>query len=289
MTRLFIIAILTLHFHLFLQVTSTKPDESLSVNSHQDSATTSPASETSEDRRASGGDLVENGCGSVGISGDFDNTNDEPLNMSSSSRLLPANQYESSNSNTRSARNDALPGGPDADIKPNPDLIQMNPDSNMNYQQAQASAASLLQAPFPLAQNLAYPYINMSLPLLQYNLPQTLMARAPPVSASTLPTVTTSTADSHSFNSSPSSRDQQQQSTRKSSTPEGQGHSQGQALVNGNDSWDRAVPCRECGKMLKSERMLDLHMNTAHTHKTGLFYTFIFSFFKHSKIGFCCL
>ena len=256
------------------EVTSTKPDESLSVNSNQDSATTSPASETSEDRRASGGDLVENGRESAGISpGDFDN-NDEPLNMSStSSRVLSPNQYESSTTNnTRSARNDApaLPDVSDAESKPTTDLIQMNPDSNMNYQ-AQASAASLLQAPFPLAQNLAYPYINMSLPLLQYNLPQTLMALAPPVSSTSAlpPSTNSSTADGH--NSNTLSRDQQQ-SARKSSTPEGQ-QSQGQAIVNGSDSWDRAVPCRECGKMLKSERMLDLHMNTAHTHKTGQFYS----------------
>ena len=43
---------------------------------------------------------------------------------------------------------------------------------------------------------------------------------------------------------------------------------QGQKEVVAEGSWDKPVLCKICGRALKSEKMLDIHMNTAHTHKT---------------------
>ena len=37
---------------------------------------------------------------------------------------------------------------------------------------------------------------------------------------------------------------------------------------DGSETWDRQISCAECGKVLKSPKMLQIHMNTAHTHKT---------------------
>ena len=47
------------------------------------------------------------------------------------------------------------------------------------------------------------------------------------------------------------------------------GERQGLGLKDSPEaSWDKPVPCKLCGRALKSEKMLEIHMNTAHTHKT---------------------
>ena len=219
------------------EVTSTKPDEIL-LNTN-DTAATSPASDNDDGQSST------------------PHINEPQPNSDNSNKFSPSMPHSAQfDQATASASiENLLPKLAEATTSPqNSDILRIA-DSTMNYQ---AATANILQTPFSLAQSLAYPY--MSLPFLQYSLPQTLMALTPPVNS--LPAVTvsnTTTVQSQGY-SSPKGQTVQ--------SPVSQQGQQPQPSPSNSDSWDRAVSCRECGKMLKSERMLELHMNTAHTHKT---------------------
>ncbi len=219
------------------EVTSTKPDEALETN---DTAATSPASDVNDQ----------------GSPAAVSSEQRESADHDTKSSLKPTSA-QIDHITTSASIDNLLPKLADSTASPqnnnNTDILQIA-DSNMNYQ-----AASILQTPFSLAHSLAYPY--MSLPFLQYGLPQTLMALAPPANGS-LPAVTIPDASSAENPTHTSPKGQSVQS------PTSQPGQQQQASPSNGESWDRAVLCRECGKMLKSERMLELHMNTAHTHKT---------------------
>lgn len=215
------------------EVTSTKPDEVLL--DANDTAATSPASDAEEQQSLSA-----------------PTSEPQAITEQDKSSSSTINSAQIDHITTSASIETILPKLAENATSPqNSDILQIA-DSNMNYQ-----AASILQTPFSLAHSLAYPY--MSLPFLQYSLPQTLMALTPP--ANNLPVVSlpSTTTDSASY-TSPKGQTVQSSSSQQSQQP--------LASPNSSDSWDRAVACRECGKMLKSERMLELHMNTAHTHKT---------------------
>ena len=216
------------------EVTSTKPDEIL-LNSN-DTAATSPASDNDDEPSPT------------------THVNEQPNSNNKSSPSMP-HSAQFDHVTTSASIDNILPKLAEATTSPHSSDILRIADSNMNYQ---AATASILQTPFSLAQSLAYPY--MSLPFLQYNLPQTLMALTPPVNslpAVTIPNITTVQNQPHA---SPKGQSAQSPTNQQSQQP--------QVSPSNSESWDRAISCRECGKMLKSERMLELHMNTAHTHKT---------------------
>ena len=216
------------------EVTSTKPDEVLL--SCNDTAATSPASDNGEGQSSA------------------PQTHEPQPNLEKSDKSPSIHHSAQYDQATASASiENLLPKLAEATTSPQSSDILRIADSTMNYQ---AATANILQTPFSLAQSLAYPY--MSLPFLQYSLPQTLMALTPPVNS--LPVATTPSTTTVQSQDSPKDQTIQSPTTQQGQQP--------QPSPSNSDSWDRAVSCRECGKMLKSERMLELHMNTAHTHKT---------------------
>lgn len=138
------------------------------------------------------------------------------------------------------------------------DLSQKKPAEENHYlikPDTQMPALSLAPALYTGDRQIGNEELSLSTSLStsQAVVPYTFMAQTPFISASmvypsyTAPMTTVSTSSTVST--------EQERPPRTSST-------------NSNDTWDKCVTCRECGRVLKSAKMLELHMNTAHTHKT---------------------